>query len=42
MSSDGHAGMQHSNKKKTVDSRIAEVVSDVQIPLDNLAYTVDA
>jgi hypothetical protein len=34
--------MQHTNKKETVDARLAEVVSDVQIPLDNLAYTVDA
>ena len=34
--------MQHTNKNKTVDARLAEVVSDVQIPLDNLAYTVEA
>lgn len=34
--------MQHTNKKETVDARLAEVVSDVQIPLDNLAYTVEA
>lgn len=34
--------MQHSNKMKTVDARLAEVVSDVQLPLDNLAYTVEA
>jgi hypothetical protein len=34
--------MQQANEKKTVDVRLAEVVSDVQIPLDNLAYTVEA
>ena len=34
--------MQQTNEKKTVDARIAAVVSDVQIPLDNLAYTVEA
>ena len=34
--------MQHTNKNQTVDARLAEVVSDVQIPLDNLAYTVEA
>lgn len=34
--------MQQTNEKKTVDARLAEVVSDVQIPLDNLAYTVEA
>jgi hypothetical protein len=34
--------MQQSNENKTVDTRLAEVVSDVQIPLDNLAYTVEA
>ena len=30
------------NKKETVDARLAEVVSGVQIPLDNLAYTIEA
>jgi hypothetical protein len=25
-----------------LDTRLAEVVSDVQLPLDNLAYTVEA
>lgn len=30
------------NKKETADARLAEVVSGVQIPLDNLAYTVEA
>lgn len=34
--------MQQTNKNKTVDARLAEVVADVQIPLDNLAYTVEA
>lgn len=28
--------------KSTVDPRLAEVVSDVQLPLDNLAFTVEA
>ncbi len=28
--------------KSTVDARLAEVVSDVQLPLDNLAFTVEA
>lgn len=36
------AGMQQSNEKKTSGAHFAEVVSDVQIPLDNLAYTVEA
>jgi hypothetical protein len=36
------AGMQQANEQKTMDARLAEVVSDVQIPLDNLAYTVEA
>ncbi len=36
------AGMQQSNEKKTDAAQLAEVVSDVQIPLDNLAYTVEA
>jgi hypothetical protein len=34
--------MQHTNKTTMMDIRLAEVVSDVQIPLDNLAYTVEA
>ncbi len=34
--------MQHKNKKETVDARVAEVVTDVQISLENLAYTVEA
>lgn len=28
--------------ESTVDARLAEVVSDVQIPLDNLAYTIES
>jgi hypothetical protein len=34
--------MQQTNEITTMDPRLAEVVSDVQIPLDNLAYTVEA
>lgn len=28
--------------ERTVDSRLTEVVSDVQMPLDNLSYTIEA
>ena len=28
--------------ERTVDSRLTEVVSDVQLPLDNLSYTIEA
>ena len=34
--------MQRANQEKTEGARLAEVVSDVQLPLDNLAYTVEA
>jgi hypothetical protein len=34
--------MQQTTKNTMTDARLAEVVSDVQIPLDNLAYTVEA
>lgn len=27
--------------ERTVDSRLTEVVSDVQMPLDNLSYTIE-
>lgn len=28
--------------ERSAETRLAEVVSDIQIPLDNLAYTVEA